>query len=208
MKIDLERQQFMDVQKIDDYRTLVGIDEVGIGCLAGPVVAAAVILDPANPIYGITDSKKISEQRRKALADQVMDNAVDWAIGQASVSEIDQHNILWASHLAMQRAYGDLKSDATLVLVDGNKSPYFPVESKAVIKGDETVLAIGAASIIAKVFRDGLMEELGKKYPDYDFENNKGYPTKSNMQTLRAIGPCAQHRNSFAPVKNWNKKSH
>ena len=198
----------MDVPKIEDYRTLVGIDEVGIGCLAGPVVAAAVILDPANPIYGITDSKKISEQRRKDLADQIMANAVDWAIGQASVSEIDQHNILRASHLAMQRAYGDLKSDATLVLVDGNKSPYFPVESKAVIKGDETVLAIGAASIIAKVFRDGLMEELGKKYPDYDFETNKGYPTKSHMQTLRAIGPCAQHRNSFAPVKNWNKKSH
>ena len=198
----------MDVPKIDYDRTLVGIDEVGIGCLAGPVVAAAVILDPANPIYGITDSKKISEQRRKALADQVMDNAIDWAIGQASVSEIDQHNILRASHLAMQRAYGDLKSDTTLVLVDGNKSPYFPVESKAAIKGDETVLAIGAASIIAKVFRDGLMEDLGKKYPDYDFEKNKGYPTKSHMQTLRAIGPCAQHRNSFAPVKNWNKKSH
>ena len=198
----------MDTPKVDDGRTLVGIDEVGIGCLAGPVVAAAVILDPANPIYGITDSKKISEQRRKALADQVMANAVDWAVGQASVSEIDQHNILRASHLAMQRAYGDLKSDATLVLVDGNKSPYFPVESKAVIKGDETVLAIGAASIIAKVFRDGLMEELAKKYPDYDFEKNKGYPTKSHMQTLRAIGPCAQHRNSFAPVKNWNKKSH
>ena len=198
----------MDALKIDDDRTLVGIDEVGIGCLAGPVVAAAVILDPVNPIYGITDSKKISEQRRKALADQVMANAVDWAVGQASVSEIDQHNILRASHLAMQRAYGDLKSDATLVLVDGNKSPYFPVESKAVIKGDETVLAIGAASIIAKVFRDSLMEELGKKYPDYDFEKNKGYPTKSHMQTLRAIGPCAQHRNSFAPVKNWNKKSH
>ena len=198
----------MDAPKIDDDRTLVGIDEVGIGCLAGPVVAAAVILNPANPIYGITDSKKISEQRRKDLADQIMANAVDWAIGQASVSEIDQHNILRASHLAMQRAYGDLKSDATLVLVDGNKSPYFPVESKAVIKGDETVLAIGAASIIAKVFRDGLMEELGKKYPDYDFEKNKGYPTKSHMQTLRAIGPCAQHRNSFAPVKNWNKKSH
>ena len=198
----------MDALKIDDDRTLVGIDEVGIGCLAGPVVAAAVILDPANPIYGITDSKKISEQRRKALADQVMDNAVDWAIGQASVSEIDQHNILRASHLAMQRAYGDLKSDATLVLVDGNKSPYFPVESKAVTKGDESVLAIGAASIIAKVFRDGLMEELAEKYPDYDFEKNKGYPTKSHLQTLRAIGPCAQHRNSFSPVKNWNKRSH
>ena len=196
----------MDAPQIDDDRTLVGIDEVGIGCLAGPVVAAAVILDPANPIYGITDSKKISEQRRKALADQVMANAVDWAIGQASVSEIDQHNILRASHLAMQRAYGDLKSDATLVLVDGNKLPHFPVESKAVIKGDETVLAIGAASIIAKVFRDGLMEELAKKYPDYDFEKNKGYPTKSHMQTLRAIGPCAQHRNSFAPVKNWKRR--
>ena len=198
----------MDTPKVDDGRTLVGIDEVGIGCLAGPVVAAAVILDPTNPINGITDSKKISEKKRKILSDQIMINAVDWAIGQASASEIDQHNILRASHLAMQRAYGDLKSDATLVLVDGNKLPHFPVESKAVIKGDETVLAIGAASIIAKVFRDGLMEELAKKYPDYDFEKNKGYPTKSHMQTLRAIGPCAQHRNSFAPVKNWNKKSH
>ena len=197
----------MDVPKIDDDRTLVGIDEVGIGCLAGPVVAAAVILDPANPINGITDSKKISERKRKVLADQIRVNAVDWAIGQASVSEIDQHNILRASHLAMQRAYDDLKSDATLVLVDGNKSPCFPVESKAVIKGDEMVPTIGAASIIAKVFRDGLMEELGKKYPDYDFEKNKGYPTKSHMQTLRTIGPCAQHRNSFAPVKNWDKRS-
>ena len=198
----------MDAAQLDDDRTLVGIDEVGIGCLAGPVVAAAVILNPANPIYGITDSKKISEQRRKALADQVMANAVDWAIGQASVSEIDQHNILRASHLAMQRAYGGLKSDATLVLIDGNKSPYFPVESKAVIKGDESVPAIGAASIIAKVFRDGLMRELGRKYPFYDFEKNKGYPTKSHMQMLRALGPCAQHRNSFAPVKNWNKRTY
>ena len=198
----------MDTPQIDEDRTLVGIDEVGVGCLAGPVVAAAVILDPANPINGITDSKKISEKKRKILADQIRVNAVDWAIGQASVSEIDQHNILCASHLAMQRAYHDLKSNATLILVDGNKSPSFPVESKAVIKGDETVLAIGAASIIAKVFRDGLMEKLGKKYPAYDFGKNKGYPTKSHMQALRAVGPCAQHRNSFAPVKNWKIRSH
>ena len=198
----------MDAPQIDEDRTLVGIDEVGIGCLAGPVVAAAVILDPANPINGITDSKKISEKKRKILADQIRVNAVDWAIGQASVAEIDQHNILRASHLAMQRAYHFLKSNATLGLVDGNKSLSFPVESKAVIKGDETVLAIGAASIIAKVFRDGLMEKLGKKYPAYDFGKNKGYPTKSHMQALRAVGPCAQHRNSFAPVKNWKIRSH
>ena len=198
----------MDAPQIDEDRTLVGIDEVGIGCLAGPVVAAAVILDPANPINGITDSKKISEKKRKILADQIRVNAVDWAIGQASVSEIDQHNILRASHLAMQRAYHFLKSNATLVLVDGNKSLSFPIESKAVIKGDETVLAIGAASIIAKVFRDRLMEKLGKKYPAYDFGKNKGYPTKSHMQALRAVGPCAQHRNSFAPVKNWKIRSH
>ena len=136
----------MDASEKDDDRTLVGIDEVGIGCLAGPVVAAAVILDPTNPINGITDSKKISEKKRKILSDKIMINAVDWAIGQASASEIDQHNILRASHIAMQRAYYDLKSNATLVLVDGNKSPSFPVESKAVIKGDEIVLAIGAAS--------------------------------------------------------------
>ena len=198
----------MDVPQIDDDCTLVGIDEVGIGCLAGPVVAAAVILDPANTISGITDSKKIPEKKRRILADQIMANAADWAIGQASVSEIDKHNILQASHLAMRRAFDGLKSDATLILVDGNKSPCFPVKSKTVIKGDETVPAIGAASIIAKVFRDSLMEELGRKYPHYDFKKNKGYPTKLHMQTLRTIGPCAQHRNSFAPVKNWNIGSH
>ena len=198
----------MGFSQIDDDLILVGIDEVGTGCLAGPVVAAAVVLNPTNPINGIKDSKKISEKRRKILAKQIMDNASDWAIGQASASEIDKHNILRASHLAMQRAFKGLKSDATLILVDGNKSPYFPVESKAVIKGDESVPSIGAASIIAKVFRDGLMRELGRKYPFYDFEKNKGYPTKSHMQMLRALGPCAQHRNSFAPVKNWNKRTY
>ena len=198
----------MDASQIDDDGTLVGIDEVGIGCLAGPVVAAAVILDPANPISEIADSKKIPEKKRSILPDQIMANAADWAIGQASVLEIDEHNILQASHLAMRRAFDGLMAEATLILVDGNKSPSFPVESKAVIKGDESVPSIGAASIIAKVFRDGLMRELGRKYPFYDFEKNKGYPTKSHMQMLRAIGPCAQHRNSFAPVKNWNARSH
>ena len=198
----------MDPLQIIDDCILVGIDEVGIGCLAGPVVAAAVILNPRNPIDGITDSKKISEKKRNILAEQIMFKAVDWAIGQASVSEIDQHNILRASHFAMQRAFDGLKSNANLILVDGNKSPYFPIESKTVIKGDETMPSIGAASIIAKVFRDGLMVKLAKKYPSYDFEKNKGYPTKLHMQTVRMIGPCAQHRNSFAPVKNWHTSSH
>ena len=138
------------------------------------------------------------------MAEQIMVNALDWAIGQASVYEIDHYNILRASHLAMQRAFNALSHKATIVLVDGNRLPDFPIDSRAIVNGDQTIPSNGAASIIAKVFRDDLMEELGSKHPSYDFEKNKGYPTAAHMQRLRDVGPCPHHRKSFAPVKNWN----
>ena len=186
---------------------LAGVDEVGIGALAGPVVAAAVILNPDLPIEGITDSKKITEKKRKSLSKDIENFSFDWAIGQASIDEIDQLNILNASHLAMQRAVGALVCRPTLILVDGNKVPEFSVKAESIIKGDEKIMAIGAASIIAKVFRDELMKNLAVTYPSYGFEKHKGYPTRHHIERLQIEGPCELHRKSFAPVKNWNIKS-
>ena len=186
---------------------LAGVDEVGIGALAGPVVAAAVILNPDLPIEGITDSKKITEKKRKSLSKEIENFSFDWAIGQASIDEIDQLNILNASHLAMQRAVSALTCRPTLILVDGNKVPEFSVKAESIIKGDEKIMAIGAASIIAKVFRDELMKNLAVTYPSYGFEKHKGYPTRHHVERLQIEGPCQLHRKSFAPVKNWNIKS-
>ena len=186
---------------------LAGVDEVGIGALAGPVVAAAVILNPDLPIEGITDSKKITEKKRKSLSKDIENFSFDWAIGQASIDEIDQLNILNASHLAMQRAVSALTCRPTLILVDGNKVPEFSVKAESIIKGDEKIMAIGAASIIAKVFRDELMKNLAVTYPSYGFEKHKGYPTRHHVERLQIEGPCQLHRKSFAPVKNWNIKS-
>ena len=186
---------------------LAGVDEVGIGALAGPVVAAAVILNPDLPIEGITDSKKITEKKRKSLSKEIENFSFDWAIGQASIDEIDQLNILNASHLAMQRAVSALTCRPTLILVDGNKVPEFSVKAESIIKGDEKIMAIGAASIIAKVFRDELMKNLAVTYPSYGFEKHKGYPTRHHIERLQIEGPCELHRKSFAPVKNWNIKS-
>ena len=186
---------------------LAGVDEVGIGALAGPVVAAAVILNPDLPIEGITDSKKITEKKRKSLSKDIENFSFDWAIGQASIDEIDQLNILNASHLAMQRAVSALTCRPTLILVDGNKVPKFSVKAESIIKGDEKIMAIGAASIIAKVFRDELMKNLAVTYPSYGFEKHKGYPTRHHVERLQIEGPCQLHRKSFAPVKNWNIKS-
>lgn len=186
---------------------LAGVDEVGIGALAGPVVAAAVILNTDLPIEGITDSKKITEKKRKSLSKDIENFSFDWAIGQASIDEIDQLNILNASHLAMQRAVSALACRPTLILVDGNKVPEFSVKAESIIKGDEKIMAIGAASIIAKVFRDELMKNLAVTYPSYGFEKHKGYPTRHHIERLQIEGPCELHRKSFAPVKNWNIKS-
>lgn len=177
-----------------------GTDEVGRGPLAGDVVAAAVILNPERPISGLTDSKKLSAGRRQQLAQQIKEAASAWCIARASVAEIDRLNILQASLLAMQRAVAGLQVQPQFVYVDGNHLPAWDYASQAVVKGDLLVPSIGAASILAKVARDTEMVELDKRYPGYGFGQHKGYPTGAHLAALRALGPCAIHRRSYAPV--------
>lgn len=180
---------------------LAGVDEVGRGPLAGDVVAAAVILDPARPIEGLADSKKLSEKKRELLFDQICERAHSFAIARASVEEIDRINILHASLLAMRRAVEQLNVQPEFVLVDGNKKPDWSYDCDTVVKGDSRVEAISAASILAKVTRDREMVELDRKYPGYGLAGHKGYPTKAHLQALGELGPSAIHRRSFAPVK-------
>ena len=169
--------------------------------MAGDVVAAAVILDEKKPIEGLADSKKISEKKRDALYDEIVKNSVSWSVGRASVSEIDQLNILQASMLAMHRAVLGLSIQPEYVLVDGNRLPNWDFPAEAVVKGDSRVREISAASIVAKVTRDREMEALDNKFPGYGFAKHKGYPTALHLQVLADKGPCAIHRNSFGPVK-------
>ncbi|ATM99608.1 MULTISPECIES: ribonuclease HII [Proteus] len=180
---------------------IAGVDEVGRGPLVGAVVTAAVILDPANPIEGLTDSKKLTEKKRNALYDEIKEKALCWAIGRAEPEEIDELNILWATMKAMERAVGGLSITPDMVLIDGNRCPKLPMASQAVIKGDSLVQEISAASILAKVTRDREMEELDKLYPDYGFAKHKGYPTVFHMEKLALLGATPYHRKSFAPVK-------
>jgi ribonuclease HII len=180
---------------------LAGVDEVGRGPLAGDVVAAAVILDPRAPVFGLRDSKKLSAKRRAQLALDIRANARSWAIGRASVGEIDSINILHASMLAMQRAVESLSTQPEYVLVDGNRLPPWSYSSEAVIKGDDRVDAIAAASILAKVQRDSEMEEMDLVYPGYGLAQHKGYPTRAHLEALNRLGVSAIHRRSFAPVK-------
>tara|TARA_R110002110_G_scaffold415765_3_gene655278 strand:- start:43809 stop:44426 length:618 start_codon:yes stop_codon:yes gene_type:complete len=180
---------------------LAGVDEVGRGPLAGDVVAAAVILDPARPVPGLRDSKKLSPVRRESLAALIRDNALSWAIGRASVAEIDEINILQASLLAMHRAVQGLKLQPGYVLVDGNRLPRWHYASEPVVKGDDRVPAIAAASILAKVQRDQELIELESRYPGYGFAAHKGYPTAAHLEALRTLGVTPAHRRSFAPVK-------
>lgn len=179
---------------------IAGVDEAGRGPLAGPVIAAAVILNPKKPIPGLTDSKQLSEKKRDALFLKIREQALAWSVARATVAEIDTINILQASLLAMQRAVAGLKIPPQLVLVDGNKCPLFPCEARAIIRGDETEEAISAASIVAKVLRDRLMVFLDKKYPQYGLAQHKGYSTAHHMQALRTHGPSRIHRLTFAPV--------
>lgn len=181
-------------------RLIAGVDEAGRGPLAGPVVAAAVILDPQKPILGLTDSKLLTEKTRERLFLEIRNKALAWSVRRATVTEIDQINILQATFLAMQRAVHALKLGPHYVLVDGNKCPSFPCEAEAIIKGDQTEPAISAASIVAKVLRDRLMHLLDKKYPQYGFAQHKGYATILHIETLKLYGPCRIHRKSFAPV--------
>ncbi|MEE6031789.1 ribonuclease HII [Avibacterium paragallinarum] len=184
-----------------DYKLIAGVDEVGRGPLVGAVVTAAVILDPNNPIEGLTDSKKLSHKKRVALAEEIKQKAKAWALGRAEPEEIDELNILHATMLAMQRAVNQLKITPHFVLVDGNRIPPLPMPAQAVVKGDSLVAEISAASILAKVARDLEMEELDKRYPQYAFAQHKGYPTKLHLEKLAEHGPLPQHRRSFAPVK-------
>lgn len=180
---------------------VAGVDEAGRGPLAGPVVAAAVVLDPARPIAGLADSKQLSANRRAVLAVEIRSRALAFGIAAATPAEIDTHNILQASLLAMRRAVAQLALTPQQVLVDGNRCPQLPMPVQAIIKGDSRVPAISAASILAKVHRDELMRALDQEFPDYGFAVHKGYPTAAHLQALHVYGPCPVHRRSFAPVR-------
>jgi len=180
---------------------VAGVDEVGRGPLAGPVVAAAVILDPSRPIDGLADSKALTEKRREALFDIIREHAAAWCIAEASVEEIDQLNILQASLLAMRRAVTGLEIRPTRALVDGNRDPGLDCETRLVIGGDAIEPAIGAASILAKVARDRAMIELDQAHPGYGLAGHKGYPTPAHLAALERLGASPLHRRSFAPVK-------
>lgn len=180
---------------------LAGVDEAGRGPLAGDVVAAAVILDPARPIPGLRDSKKLPEGRRRELAEAIVENATGWSVARASVAEIDRLNILQASLLAMHRAVLALQPAPDYVLVDGNRLPRWDFASQPVVRGDDRVAAIAAASILAKVRRDAEMAALEGVYPGYGFARHKGYPTAAHLAALRRLGVSPAHRRSFGPVK-------
>lgn len=184
-----------------DRPLLAGVDEVGRGPLAGDVVAAAVILDPARPVTGLADSKALSAARRERLYDAICDCALAWAVGRASVEEIDRINILQASLLAMTRAVDALGVEPAHVLVDGNRLPRWRYSAEPVVKGDARVPVIAAASIIAKVTRDREMLELDRRYPGYGLAGHKGYPTTAHLAALREQGVTPVHRRSFAPVR-------
>lgn len=189
-------------EHIDMARTMVcGVDEVGRGPLVGAVVTAAVILDPEHPIPLLNDSKKLTDKKRRMLAEQIKMHAYCWALGRAEVAEIDQLNILNATMLAMQRAVAALPNKPELVLVDGNRTPDFGCPSRAIVGGDGSQPAISAASIIAKVARDDEMLALETQYPGYGFAKHKGYPTALHLQQLAALGPTPEHRRSFKPVR-------
>ncbi|MGL5266893.1 MAG: ribonuclease HII [Plesiomonas shigelloides] len=184
-----------------DAGLIAGVDEVGRGPLVGAVVTAAVILDPARPIAGLADSKKLSEKKRLALFDEIKEKALAWSLGRAEPHEIDELNILHATMLAMQRAVAGLPITPEFVLIDGNRCPALPMPAQAVVKGDSKVAEISAASILAKVTRDREMAELDAQYPQYGFAKHKGYPTADHLRLLAEHGAIAEHRRSFAPVK-------
>ena len=180
---------------------VAGVDEAGRGPLAGPVSAAAVILNPARPISGLDDSKKLTPARRDVLDLEIRERALAWSIAWASAEEIDRINILQASMLAMQRAVAALTVRPTRVLVDGHRCPDVGCEAEAIVGGDGLVPSIGAASILAKVARDRLMCDLDLAFPGYGFAGHKGYPTRAHIEALRRLGPCPEHRRSFGPVR-------
>ncbi|MCG7201537.1 ribonuclease HII [Marinobacter pelagius] len=182
-------------------RLLAGVDEVGRGPLIGAVVTAAVILDPEKPIAGLADSKKLTEKKRLALYDEIIEKAAAWSLGRCEASEIDELNIYQATMLAMERAVAGLAIAPEYVLVDGNRCPKWHWPSEPVIKGDSRVAEISAASILAKVTRDREMETLEEQYPGYELGKHKGYPTPVHLEALRRLGATPEHRRSFRPVQ-------
>jgi ribonuclease HII len=180
---------------------IAGVDEAGRGPLAGPVVAACVVLDPARPIAGLADSKTLGGARRDALSHAIRERALAWAVASASVEEIDAMNILQATLLAMRRAVLSIDPLPDEVLVDGNRCPPLPCATRAVVRGDATVASISAASILAKTARDALMDELHGNHPGYGFDHHRGYPTPDHLAALARLGPSGVHRRSFAPVR-------
>jgi len=185
----------------DTDKILAGVDEAGRGPLAGPVVAAAVVLSASCPIDGLADSKTLSASRREALAGQIRAQATAWALGMASVEEIDRLNILQATLLAMQRAVQGLGMTPDLVLVDGNRAPQLSCPVRTVVRGDALIKSISAASILAKDARDAILQNLDAEYPGYGFAIHKGYPTAAHQRALEALGPSPVHRRSFGPVR-------
>jgi ribonuclease HII len=185
---------------------VAGVDEAGRGPLAGPVIAAAVILDPENPVIGLKDSKQLTPSRREALYLEITQKAIAWEVGRAGVEEIDRLNILQATLLAMQRAVVRLSPPARYVLVDGNQCPRLDCPVEAVVGGDSTIAAISAASIIAKVTRDREMVELDRRYPGYGLARHKGYPSREHLLALQQLGVTPLHRRSYAPVRKLLRK--
>jgi ribonuclease HII len=181
---------------------LAGVDEAGRGPLVGNVVAAAVILDTEKPIDGLADSKKLSAKRREQLAKQIRETAIAWRVTSIAAADIDRINILQASLLAMQQAVEHLKITPDHVFIDGNRCPAVSIAATAIVKGDTRVAAISAASILAKVERDAQMQELHAIYPQYGFDQHKGYPTAAHIRALTEHGPCPEHRNSYKPVRD------
>lgn len=179
-----------------------GVDEAGRGPLAGPVVVAAVILDPLQTPDGLNDSKRLSEKQREALFPQIQEQALAWSVVEVGVDEIDELNILQATLLGMQRAVGSLSPAPLLALIDGNRAPTLQCEVRTIVQGDRLEPAISAASILAKVTRDRLMEDFHRRFPCYGFDRHKGYPTAEHLRLLVENGPCAIHRKSFAPVRH------
>ncbi|MEW6678709.1 MAG: ribonuclease HII [Pseudomonadota bacterium] len=186
---------------------ICGVDEAGRGPLAGPVCAAAVILDPARSIPGLADSKKLSEARRLHLALEIQTHALAWHVAWASVAEIEQLNILHATMLAMTRAVQGLAPGAELALIDGNRCPPLAIPARAIVKGDALEPCISAASILAKTERDKVMRQLADRYPQYGFERHAGYPVPEHLQALETHGPCPEHRRGFGPVKKLLQKA-
>ena len=184
-----------------EHSLCAGVDEVGRGPLVGDVVAAAVILDPNQPIEGLMDSKKLSEKRRESLSIEIKEKALCWSLAVATPQEIDQLNILHATLLAMKRAVMGLSQAPIHVYVDGNRCPEIPYSVEAVVKGDSKIAAISAASIVAKVYRDHQMLELDAQFPQYQFAKHKGYPTPAHLQLLKEHGVLPEYRRSFAPVR-------